>query len=199
MKFLHKRIINFGGASISMPFKQEVLKYIDKKHTTAKLSKNANTILFKKKLIAFNTDYLAAKKILSKIKFDSVILIGSGSLASTFVSILKRKKIYIYNRSSKNVLKLRKNFKTSKILNFNKKRKIMNCLIINTTPNLGELNIYKLINFKKIKMIINCAISNQRSYLQKVSTRLSIKYICRKKFYDIQRSYQEKLYLNEKL
>ena len=199
MKFFHQRVINFGGASISMPFKQEVLKYIDVEHSTVKLSKNANTILFRNKLIAFNTDYLAAKKILNKIKFDSVILIGSGSLASTFASILKRRKIYIYNRSSKRILKLKKKFKTSKILTFNEKKKITNCLIINTTPNLGKLDVYNLINFKKTKAIIDCAISNKMSYLQNLSKKLSIKYICGKKFYDIQRNYQKKLYLNEKL
>ena len=30
IKFFKKKIINFGGASISMPYKQEVIKYVDK-------------------------------------------------------------------------------------------------------------------------------------------------------------------------
>ena len=93
IKFLKKKIINFGGASISMPYKEEVTKYVDKKDSTVQISKNANTIIFKKKkLIAFNTDYLAAKKIVERIESNNIILIGAGALALTFSSILKKKK-----------------------------------------------------------------------------------------------------------
>ena len=92
IEFFKKKIINFGGASISMPYKEEIIKYVDKKDFTVRISKNANTVILKKnKLIAFNTDYLAAKKIAKKNKSNNIVLIGAGALATTFLSILKKK------------------------------------------------------------------------------------------------------------
>jgi len=91
--FFKKKIVNFGGASISMPYKEEIIKYVDKKDFTVQISKNANTVILKKnKLIAFNTDYLAATKIAKKNKSNNIVLIGAGALAITFLSILKKKK-----------------------------------------------------------------------------------------------------------
>ena len=52
-----------------MPFKNKVIKYLDKLDKSASKTKSVNTIIRKNKSIyGFNTDYLAIRKSL-KIKF----------------------------------------------------------------------------------------------------------------------------------
>jgi shikimate 5-dehydrogenase len=195
INFLKKKIINFGGASISMPYKEEITKYVDEKDLTVQISKNANTIILKKKkLIAFNTDYLAAKKIAKRIKSNNIILIGAGALALTFLSILKKKNIYIYNRSKKRIARLKSKFIKVKKFDLNKINKIKNFIIINATPSINNIKIYNCLNFNKARLIVDCVISSKITFLEKVSKKFSINYISGNNFYDLQRSFQKKIF-----
>lgn len=200
MVFLKKKIINFGGASISMPYKEEITKYVDKKDFTVRISKNANTVVLKKnRLIAFNTDYLAAKKITKKIKFNNIILVGAGALALTFLSTLKKKNIYIYNKSKKRISHLKNKFIKIQKFNPNKINKIKKFIIINATPSINKIKIYNYLNFNKAGLIVDCVISSKKTFLGKTAKKFSINYINGNYFYDLQRSFQKKIYLNEKL
>jgi shikimate 5-dehydrogenase len=193
--FLKKKIINFSGASISMPFKEEVTKYVDKKDSTVQISKNANTIILKKKkLIAFNTDYLAAKKIVKRMKSNNIILIGAGALALTFLSILKKKNIYIYNRSKKRITKLKNKFIKVKKFDLNKINKMKNFIIINTTPSINKIKIFNSLNFKKVRLIVDCVISSKITFLEEVSKKFFINYINGDHFYNLQRAFQKKIF-----
>jgi shikimate dehydrogenase len=200
IKFLKKKIINFSGCSISMPFKEEVLKYVDKKHYTVRVSQNANTIILKKKkLTAFNTDYFAAKKLLKKNNSRNIILLGAGALAKTFLSLLNRNHVYLYNKSIKNIIRTKKIFSKIKLINIKKINKLKNFTLINTTPQTGHLKLYNYINFRNARLIIDCVISSRSTYLEKMSKKFSINCINGNNFYLLQRSFQKKIYLNEKL
>ena len=89
--FLKNNIMNFGGASISMPFKEHVMKHLDLKDKSVSTSFNANTVLFKKKTIGFNTDFIAIKSMKEFKKIKNIILIGAGALAKSFFKALKKK------------------------------------------------------------------------------------------------------------
>ena len=197
IKFLKKKIINFSGASISMPFKEEILKYTDINHYTAQKTLNANTIIYKNsKLKAFNTDYLAAEQILTRYKFNNVILIGAGALSKTFLSLTKKKKVYIYNRSKERIKKLKTN--VYKINNLSIKR-IKQFVLINTTPLKKNLKLYNNIDFNNALLIIDCVISNRQTTLKKIAYKYSLNYISGHDFYELQRNFQQKIYLNGKL
>ena len=45
IKFLKEKNLNFFGSSISMPFKERILKYVDINDRSVKKTKNANTIV----------------------------------------------------------------------------------------------------------------------------------------------------------
>ena len=49
IKFLKSNVINVGGISVSMPFKSIAQKYANVNHHSAFITKNANTLIFKKK------------------------------------------------------------------------------------------------------------------------------------------------------
>ena len=75
-----------------MPFKNKVIKYLDKLDKSASKTKSVNTIIRKNKSIyGFNTDYLAIRKIIkNKIsKIKSVTVIGNGSTSRTAFVVLK--------------------------------------------------------------------------------------------------------------
>jgi shikimate 5-dehydrogenase len=86
--------MNFKGASISMPFKEHVIKHLDFKDKSVEISFNANTILFKKKTIGFNTDFIAIKNMRQFKKIKNIILIGAGALAKSFFKTLKKKNFF---------------------------------------------------------------------------------------------------------
>jgi shikimate dehydrogenase len=194
IKFLKKNIINFAGASISMPYKEEILKYTDIKHYTVKKSQNANTIIYKNsKLKAFNTDYLAAQQVLKKNNFNNIILIGAGALSKTFLSLAKGKKVYIYNRSKIRLKKIKMHF--YKINNLEIK-KINQFVLINTTPIIKNIKLYDDINFNNAILIIDCALSNKSTILERLANKYSLNYISGNDFYKLQRNFQKKIYLN---
>ena len=64
-----KKDHNFMGSAVTIPYKEKIIKYLDKIDSNCKKIGSINTILKKgNKLIGFNTDYLACKKSLLKFK-----------------------------------------------------------------------------------------------------------------------------------
>ena len=60
---------NFQGCSLSMPYKEKLINFVDKLENNAKKIGSINTVLKKNNtLIGFNTDYYASKEILKKKK-----------------------------------------------------------------------------------------------------------------------------------
>ena len=123
-----KKDKNFVGSAVTMPYKEDVIRYIDEIHLSAKKIKSINTIVKKNnKLIGYNTDYLACKKTLNKFKKKKKILIlGAGGVGKSailsVVEVFKKAKIFIYNRNYKKLSKFTSNLKNNnvKILkNFN--------------------------------------------------------------------------------
>ena len=55
---------NIRGCSVSMPFKQEILKLLDKKDPSTILTNAANTLVLENgKIKGYNTDFFAIKRI----------------------------------------------------------------------------------------------------------------------------------------
>ena len=199
IKFLKSDIIKVGGISVSMPFKSIAQKYANVNHHSALITKNANTLIFKKKkILAYNTDYLAAKKILNKRNFDNFIILGAGSLASSFVNLLNGKKIFLFNRTKKNIKKLILQHKNTFELNQKNSSELGNVCIINATPKNDYKKLLMLLDFNQIKYICDCII-DRRSKLRDISKKYSIRYSDGNFFYINQRNFQRKIYLNEKL
>lgn len=77
------RVLDIKGFAITMPYKMEVLKYVDEVPIDVETIGAANTVLNNNgKLKAYNTDYLAAFDILGKKDFEQPLyILGNGGYA----------------------------------------------------------------------------------------------------------------------
>ena len=170
IKNLEKTIKNlskkgYKGLNLTIPLKEEALKYINKKNKIVDIIGAANVLIFSKKghVKGKNTDVYGFKKSILKLvknkRKEIAIVIGSGGAARAIVYVLIQmnyKKIIIYNRTKKNAEIIKKDLlkkHSSKLqtkINCENLKKIKNNikktnLLINTTPmgmkNFPNLNI----------------------------------------------------------
>lgn len=177
------RELNVRGCSVSMPFKEKIIKYLDKVDPLAKKVGAVNTILnTNKKLVGFNTDVYGASKALSHLKLkstDSVLILGAGGVSRAIIVALKKmniKKLTISNRHSNKSIKLGKLFKCD-VENWNNRNDIKSDILINATSvgmlksKTAPININSIKNFKKIMDVV---VSNTDTAIIKEAKRLNI-------------------------
>lgn len=105
--------INVRGISVTVPFKQKIMKYLDKIDDTAKKIGAVNTVINENRdLIGSNTDWIGAIQALEEktdLEGKTVALIGAGGAARAIAYGLKYKKakVYVYNRTKAKADKLR--------------------------------------------------------------------------------------------
>ena len=78
------KTLNFSGFALSMPFKVEILKYVDNIDSIANEIGSANTILnISNELYAYNTDWLGVKKFFLNmtIKPKDILIAGNGGFS----------------------------------------------------------------------------------------------------------------------
>ena len=197
---------NFKGISVSMPFKSKVIKFINKIDDSSKKSGAVNTVIrFKKKLIGFNTDFFALKKIIKLKKFNikNCLILGNGSTSKTSYEVLKElkvKKIYLSSRNKKKYKfwKIRKN---DVIIDWAKRNFLMSDLLINCTP-IGMKHInnipIKLTKNNQYKYIIDFPI-NKKSKLSFLAKKNNITYVSGLEISLYQGIEQFKIYTHKKL
>ena len=99
------RALGIRGANVTMPYKTEVIKYLDKISKLANETGAVNTILNEKgKLIGYNTDGIGALKALERftdVNDKKVVLLGAGGAARAIATILSGKvsELVILNRT----------------------------------------------------------------------------------------------------
>lgn len=116
------------GFNVTIPYKTEIIKFLDKIDPEAKKIGAINTIKINGKgLIGFNTDYIGFLKSLPKKNFKRALIFGTGGASKAVQHALNKIGIPFKIVSRKNDKKyLSYNNLNSKITGFD--------LIINTTP-----------------------------------------------------------------
>ena len=147
------RTLGFCGANITIPFKEEIIKYIDDiSEEDAKIGAiNTLSISNEGKIKGLNTDAYGFLNNLEKTipewekLVDNVVIIGGGGASRAVVSALKHKKFKnkrIVNRSKERANKIKHEIDNKlEIINWNELNEVLEeCdLLINTT-SLGMLN-----------------------------------------------------------
>jgi len=134
------RAFKIKGCGVSMPYKMDVMKYIDKIDDNAKKIGAVNTIVNNNSLLeGYNTDYYGAKIALEKMfnpKGKIVLIVGAGGAARAISLALKElgaKKIYITNRTPEKAEELAKEFGLETI-KFSDIKNMKADLFVNATP-----------------------------------------------------------------
>lgn len=156
------------GLSITIPFKTQALKHLDKVDPIAKKIGAVNTVVKKgNDLIGYNTDSIGAIKAIeekTKINNEDFVILGAGGAARAIAFGIKQKKgnLIILNRTVKKAKELAKELKCAfgglKLIYLN-----VDCLINTTSigmfPNVNE----SLVNKKLLKnMVVFDAIYNPK-------------------------------------
>ncbi|KAG1054024.1 hypothetical protein G6F43_003938 [Rhizopus delemar] len=146
---------SFGGASVTIPHKVSVMKYLDEVTENAKMIGAVNTVFVretvvngekKRQFIGENTDYLGMKHRIQALMMDpnnppeEGLVIGAGGTARAALYTMQKmgiQKIYLWNRTSSKAYDLQKAFKGSieiEVIESLENSKIGPGVIISTVP-----------------------------------------------------------------
>jgi shikimate dehydrogenase len=178
--------LKFQGFNITIPYKVEIMKYIDVIDKNAKKIGSVNTILNKKNnLYGYNTDYLGFAKDLEIKKVDvkdrAILVVGAGGAARSVIYALKTgkaKNIYISNRTLDKAIKLAKEFKVKSIEINNVKDILGNIDLLVNCSSCGMKKKDKLpFGFSNIKpgLIVYDLIYNKETPFVKFAKRNKLK------------------------
>ena len=174
---MHK---NFKAINVTIPYKQEVIKYLDYISDEAKKINAVNTIVNKNgKLYGYNTDYLGFKKMLNHFNIDvndkNVIILGTGGTANTTSHVVK-------DLNAKSITFVSRNAKENVITYDNIKDYSENIdILINTTPvemypNNDKQIIKSLDGFDNLKAVIDVIYNPLRTNLTLKAKEKNINY-----------------------
>ena len=81
----------YKGFSLSMPFKQEIIDYLEVSDSLCQKYKSCNTVLIKNSTLhGFNTDIYGVYRVVKEIPVDNkVVVLGNGCIGKMFASYLE--------------------------------------------------------------------------------------------------------------
>jgi len=175
------RALQIRGCSVSMPYKEKVIEYIDELDLSAKQVKAVNTIVnVNGKLIGYNTDVVSLKKCLKKIsknKNQLVFVLGAGGMSRAVLvalDYLKMKNILITNRTMSKGKKIAKEFDLE-FIPWKNRNNIQADIIINSTsigmyPIILESPLSDKI-IKKSKIVVDVVSNPIKTKLIKIAIK----------------------------
>ena len=138
--FLQKNGIS--GYNVTIPYKQEIIKFLDEIDEVAKAIGAVNTIKkIDNKNIGFNTDCIGFEKSLIPLienkKPDSALILGGGGASKAVKYVLKKFKIN-YSTVSRKEGKSEFIYENLNDVIINRFKMIINCSPVGTFPNINK-------------------------------------------------------------
>jgi shikimate 5-dehydrogenase len=88
------KTLDIKGFAVSMPFKIDVLSHVDEMDEHTKIIGSANTITNDNGYLkAYNTDWVAVRKLLEKEKIDHLTILGNGGFSKSVQYFCETSKI----------------------------------------------------------------------------------------------------------
>lgn len=134
------KLLKIKGASVTIPYKEEVMKYLDEVSPEARRIGAVNTIALEdNKLYGYNTDYDGFGYMLKvhnvKVEDSVAVILGNGGATKAAMCYLLdngAKDIYIVSRTPEKSKGI--NHEKVKLIDYEELKKINGDMIINTTP-----------------------------------------------------------------
>ena len=113
-----------AGCNVTVPFKKEVIPYLDKLSLEAEKTQSVNTITFDgNNLVGHNTDIAGFRKAIESLNFSirdkNVLILGAGGVVPSIIFALKKmnvSKIKVSNRTKQKAEDLKILFKNLEII-----------------------------------------------------------------------------------
>ncbi len=128
LKDLSSRIKNseLNGVNVTVPFKKDIIPYLDELSLEAKNTQSVNTIhLIDNKLIGHNTDVEGFKKAIEETKFDingkTIFILGAGGVVPSIIYALNKmniSEIIVSNRTRNKADILKNSFNNISIVDW---------------------------------------------------------------------------------
>ena len=117
---------NINGLNVTVPFKKEIIPFLDQLSKEAEETQSVNTVYMKNnKIIGHNTDIEGFELNIKKTKFNAsgkkIFIIGAGGVVPSLIFALKRMKasnITVSNRTKQNAENLKNLFKDLTIVDW---------------------------------------------------------------------------------
>tara|TARA_B100001093_G_scaffold36467_1_gene31290 strand:+ start:210 stop:1004 length:795 start_codon:yes stop_codon:yes gene_type:complete len=124
--FLKIRDKKISGANITVPFKKEVISYLDDLSLEAKSTQSVNTVYLENdKIVGHNTDISGFQIAMKEIEYDlrgkKIFIIGAGGVVSSIVYALNKMKasnVILCNRTKRKAENLKDMFNNLTILDW---------------------------------------------------------------------------------
>ncbi|WP_291319582.1 shikimate dehydrogenase [Desulfonatronospira sp.] len=131
------RILPLSGASVTIPYKEDVMKYLDYVSPEAADIGAVNTIYWDKKILCgANTDCSGFMSPIKDMYLDSALVLGAGGASRAVLYGLKRRgisHIYLTSRSEKKALAMAGEFNV-KSIPWDERHRIKADLLVHSTP-----------------------------------------------------------------
>jgi len=175
------RSLGIRGCSVSMPFKEKVIPFLDRLDPLAKKIGAVNTIVNDNgQLIGYNTDVIAVEKSLKplQIKNDKdIIIFGAGGVSRAILVALKNlklKNITVANRTTRKGERLAKEFNVN-FIQWSKRENVKAEVLINATsigmfPNIFSSPISKN-KIKNSQIVMDVVATPPKTKLIKIANK----------------------------
>lgn len=171
--FKNKEYLKYKGFNITIPYKEDVIKYLDIVVDVVDKVGAVNTVKIKDELlIGYNTDYYAFKKIIGKEKFNEkkVYLLGTGGAAKVCYQVFKEMnfEVIVVTRNIDRVLPF------EKVITYEDFHHIKDVkTLINATP-IGNINNPGLLvkaDYQSLDLVIDLNYRPKETELMKLAKR----------------------------
>jgi shikimate dehydrogenase len=181
------RALGIRGCSLSMPFKELALPFMDELDSSAKITGAVNTILNdSNKLIGYNTDLIGAKVVLSTFKIPKnakIMILGSGGVARAILAALIQLNfinIQIASRNEKKTLLLN-DIGLFESIPWEQRENTKVDLLINATPigmipNINDCPVSKKFISKTVG-VMDVIVSLKNTMLIEIAKNTDIDYV----------------------
>ena len=162
---------NVSGISVSMPYKKEVLKYLDKMTSYCELYKICNTVVINDgKLVGYNCDIAGVDHVLKNIQFEDMItILGNGAMADMFIKNLEHTHYGNLNICARNLNSWENRNKPTDV--------VINCTGLGTSTRFSPFDTLP----EGIRLVVDLAIPDNQ--LKEQCIESGVKYINGKEFY----------------
>lgn len=189
---------NFKGINVTIPYKEECIKYLDEIDDFAKEIGAVNTIANRNgKLVGYNTDYFGFKYSLGfyniSLKNKKVIVLGSGGASKMLQKLLKdlkAKEVVVISRTGENNYQNINKFKDFNV--------IINATPVGMYPNNYECKV-NLLDFSNLDTVIDLIYNPIKTKLILDAEKKNIKTMSGLMMLVAQAFYSCEIFLNEKL